>query len=67
MKSTQRQAVYKKDSVLGPVLLSVFVNDLQEVRECTLIRLADDNKPQGAVNMLKDWADIKSCRNYPTI
>lgn len=46
-------------SVLGCVLLNVFVNDLEGEVECTVFRCADDTKLGGAVDMFEGKAAIQ--------
>lgn len=39
-------------SVLGPVLLSIFINDIGSGTECTLDKFAGNTKPNGAVDKI---------------
>ena len=45
--------------ILGPVLFHIFLNDLEEATEYTLIRFPDDTKLEGPANMLEDRAAIQ--------
>lgn len=46
--------------MLGPVLFNGIINGVEEVTRYTFIKLADDTKLEGSVNMLKGRAAFQT-------
>ena len=61
MYSTQRPGAtgVSQGSAPEPVLLNTFMHDLEEVKDCTLSRFADDTKLEGTVKSLEGRTAIQ--------
>ena len=44
-----------QSSIFRPVLLNIFISDMDDGIQCTLIEFADDTKLCGAVDMAEGW------------
>lgn len=61
MYSTERPGAsgVSEGPALEPVLLNILIHDLEEVKECTLSRFADDTKLEGTVQTLEGRTAIQ--------
>jgi len=57
-----------QESLLGPILFNIFINDIYSGTECTLHKFADDTKLRGAVHMLEGrdaiQRDVESLKEW---
>jgi len=48
-----------QNTIVGPVMVNVFINDLDSEIECTLSKFADDTKLSGAADIPEGWNAIQ--------